>query len=127
MTVASLELCRELYTLSAWTDTNFYWSNVTHSFVYVNDYILIDEDDELRSDDSDIPAYDLGYLLRKLQNPKFQVAVMAWPNGTYSAACYEAGDRMYDMPDADAATPEDAVALLAIALFKQDVLQRSGQ
>jgi hypothetical protein len=62
----------------------------------------------------DIPAYDLGYLLRKLPQP---YSIMAYSTGRLVAVQGEV--------TATADTPEDAAAKLAIELFKQGILTRS--
>jgi hypothetical protein len=113
--VASLELCRELYELSGWpVDAAFF--PVKHST------------------DKPIPAYHLGYLVRKL--PKYieydrqsywfelRPAGVRPKANTWWVACYVNDEP--DIPYLGSGEPEDAVCKLAIELFKQGVLTRDG-
>jgi hypothetical protein len=128
MNVASLELCKELYELSGWIQY-FDWH--------------YDEDGQLKkyvegSVFTGIPAYPLGYLLRKLPKtldlgkPKVRdLHIVA------GGDCWVA-DYKYRMPSqqqewmhmydkaklTEATTPEDAVAKLCIELFKQGILTK---
>lgn len=122
--VASLELCKELYELSGWADTELF-------HVYVIDALggqgwdLGDKyfygDKEVTLDSTKrVPAYSLGYLLRKL------------PAGTVISQSYDVHrkhdwhtcyvpvvwpeDKIVQVWDD---TPEDAICKLAIELFKQ--------
>jgi hypothetical protein len=128
MHVASLELCQELYELSGWRDTYFYWQNDNQ--VYTN---LTNEVTE-RNKRFECYAYDLGYLLRRLQKEyglhvsvayhaelKMPAALPQW-NNKYVA--YTATMMQRDYPIAD--IPEDALCKLAIQLFKQGILTREG-
>jgi len=118
--VASLELCKELYKLSAWKGTfwKFYKNGdqvITHSGIKKHQ----------------TSAYDLGYLLRKLPKvspsnqdcyltvihknvPKNKKIDKRWTAGYFEGF----GWSWY----ANADTPEDAACLLAIELFKQGIL-----
>lgn len=108
MNVASLPLCKELYELSGWDGVTQY-----HSVADAPD---------------NIPAYDLGYLLRKLPNSlpfKFYGGNSTNPytfqlrkNKAYWLACYPSTE-LQEAAD----TPEDAAAKLAIDLFKQGILK----
>lgn len=112
MQVASLELCKELYELSAWEipDDQTHWSHTVaasapeHFELWPKKYAH-----------ADIPAYDLGYLLRKLA-----VATIIQKNGEEYTAVYDT--YMYR-----AATPEDATCKLAIELFKSGVLTKEAK
>jgi hypothetical protein len=53
MYYASKELCQELYELSNWEDVDWSYDENGHGFTF-------------RHQANSIPAYDLGYLLRKL-------------------------------------------------------------
>ncbi|WP_167677363.1 hypothetical protein [Rhodococcus sp. B10] len=76
-------------------------------------------------------AYDLGYLLRKLQDNDLTV-VLRWNRDMGGRIAMKEWDGKYcigtfDMPQGEypiADTPEDAAATLAIQLFKQGVLVR---
>jgi hypothetical protein len=99
MNVASLELCKALYELSGWAGDDSFG--------------------DMDSGKSATPAYDLGYLLRKL------------PQGTHIVkntgdkpdySCWSYLHENVDTVRAD--TPEDAACMLAIELFKQGVLKK---
>ena len=87
MNTASLELCKELFELSGWDGTAY-----EHELLNGKHYTRTLPVKEMTHFDQNtyIPAYDLGYLLRKLP-PSIQRAD----------------------------TPEDAASKLAIELFKQ--------
>lgn len=105
MHVASLELCKELCELSGWVDCH----------------------DKYRSDGTlvswgfsgwksrECPAYDLGFLLRKLPYAELR----NW-RGIYTAW----RNTPANFPPIEADTPEDCAAKLAIELFKTGVLTR---
>jgi hypothetical protein len=149
MNVASLELCRELYELSGWDSEkelrymHYYFSG--HGFGYgfsASSFSVgvrrelqkaptgielkeghIPEPPEHRIDYFVAPAYDLGYLLRKLQS--IQCHVFPNDEGVWLA---HGGKEKFSDPRAfiltakKADTPENAVAQLAIELFKKGVL-----
>lgn len=133
-TYASRELCEELYTISGWEDNSTdsrHYNGVTLSSGKVDS----------------VPAYDLGFLLRKLPD-----GVKLFRENLYISAegdsreqwRIEPGDCEYlttgkeqiELPmgelgseypeDVTADTPEDAAVLLCIELFQQGVLQRGG-
>lgn len=121
MNVASLDLCKELYELSKWADTYMMWGNDDES----NDRVL--KNDLYMGVDYLAPAYDLGYLLRKLpyklDNNKFLQVSM----GSVSAvARYGAVGQAKLSLIKRADTPENALCKLAIELFKQGVLTAGG-
>lgn len=118
MNVASLELCKELYELSGWEDgARLPW------------YCWIEAHQEYDIDNGrpEFPAYELGYLLRKIKN---QLTKNQWLDirvnekstdgyvGAYGT--WEQGH----LEHLEAAIPEDAAARLAIELFKQGILER---
>jgi hypothetical protein len=119
MNVASLDLCRELYELSGWDDTTF---------------LFIEGDIEgvgpaseygYHPEMGDIPAYDLGYLLRKLP-PHINERPITISNYMIDGSSWSAAYMEYDQEiyTASADTPEDAAAKLVIELFKQGILTR---
>lgn len=125
MNVASLELCRELYEMSGWADTNYtYYANGgKHSGTMMHRSMVFNKSDNL-------PAYDLGYLLRKL--PTFHDEANLWLNNDglswqvgYATDKYGNGDFHFILSEL-ADTPENAACLLAIELFKQGVLTREA-
>lgn len=104
--VASLELCKELYELSGrtWHEEIIYsWHKDDGDYV-IEDFWT----------GSTCPAYDLGYLLRKMP-----------PHYLFTFSQYDDGSKWSLMSKESfiADTPEDAACLLAIELFKQGVLK----
>jgi hypothetical protein len=97
MQVANRQLCEELYQFSGWIDAE--WR------------LAPDPASGLGS--KRVPAYDLGYLLRKLP-AKSQI---------YNGVNYWTA-RYRDVRSRVKASPEDAAAKLCIELFKQGVLVR---
>lgn len=118
MNTASLELCKELYKVSGWKAD--YWYDWNHGEPTVED---------MKLSEFNIPAYDLGYLLRKL--PRFieEETMHYWLNLAPDAETEWFAT--YDYYDASPkgiaggykATPEDALVELAIELFKQGILK----
>lgn len=115
MNVASKELCERLYELSGWAGTD----EQHHGEQYM----------DIRSGEFDerlVPAYDLGYLLRKLPHaaPNMRGTISYWLGLTaghdsewfawYDGTTYQAYGE----------TPEDAATKLAMALFEQGVLTK---
>jgi hypothetical protein len=121
MNVASLELCKELYELSGWNTDLAFWSNETPDGWEV---VF-----ELHAGDEFFPAYDLGYLLRKLPH---EIEVDGVP-GYYlriEAPCRGGNQWMFNYSHMKPIetwneSPEDAACKLAIELFKQGVLSSS--
>lgn len=125
MNVASLELSKELFELSGWDDTDYVWlitENATVLFQRIN------------ANDMGYPAYDLGFLLRKLppkvntgDNPDYRGDLLVlkpfWPAGREPDK-WEASYCVGYFFIAD--TPEDAVAKLATELFKQGILKKEA-
>lgn len=138
MNVASLELCKELYELSGWdkhqTDDGYHFYMLYWHKLGTGEYDLLSRDDGIAWASFhhyvDCPAYDLGYLLRKLpildeggwvilpthSDDGHKVLWYAWEieEGYYNA------DGNVDYFD----TPEDAAARLAIELLKQGILTK---
>ncbi len=111
MNVASLELCKELFEISGWDGTHFtYWNNKASADIDkttltwgLSNY-----------KDGCWPAYDLGYLLRKLP-PRCKVG-HSIEHGQYYALGFNI--------DCRNSSPEDALCTLAIELFKQNILNK---
>ena len=136
MNVCSLELAKELYKLSGWEDTE-------KSYNIEND--VEDTSMAILMHPEHTPAYDLGYLLRKLppqirlpykngrlrNRPNF---LSLRPKRHYgSGHVYKPGweaiylkYRTNDYIIAVADTPEDAAAKLAIELFKPGILKNEA-
>lgn len=137
--VTSLEISRELYEVSGWSDT-YLWHkeymdgrSVAHPLVAPKDMAA--------TGFGVAPAYDLGYLLRKLprwydhdlvKGPlrPFLLQLQPSPVSTNWQAFYRFevddanGHRSAVAIKVEASTPEDAATKLAIELFKQGVLTR---
>lgn len=113
MNVASLELCKELYELSGWDDTHWVWDKQLN--------VISEYPTGARFES---PAYDLGYLLRKLERVEGGVSLTYCnhQDGSTNYCIYLnetlGGSFAYDD------TPEDAAAKLAIELFKSGVLKK---
>ena len=112
--VASLDLCKELYEVSGWDYTeglkSFYDKDGDHAY-----------GKHRFEGDGEIPAYDLGFLLRKLPNQKglrFYDNMWEAFHDDYSSK----GD-IEEYAD----TPEDAVAKLCLTLFEKGILTKDGQ
>jgi hypothetical protein len=126
MNVASLELCKELYELSGWIKADDWGFRKYSAKGIAMNY-------GSRLGKYEIPAYDLGYLLRKL--PKtvpnddnggsyyFDLHFVPYKDSGDWTACYDNAVGVTYKYDAFADTPEDAACKLAIELFKQEILK----
>ena len=113
MNFANFELCQELYELSGWltgVDGNCYVSPTTERRGFEVRTLKDTENDRARV----CPAYDLGYLLRRL------------PVGNVLTSLEDEWIASSSPKITTAATPEDAAAKLAIELFKQGILPPGG-
>lgn len=125
MNVASLENCKELYELSGWDETDKTWNSFhgdPPEVVFTN-----------RSIGTILhPAYNLGYLLRKLPRSianggisflDLEASLFLQPGGgiTWQAG-YRVGVAQAQVL-ATANTPEDAAAKLCIELIKEGVIK----
>lgn len=104
MNVANLELCKELYELSNWTTDKWIDGDTG---LPINGYLAV----------GDVPAYDLGYLLRKLP-PSYSVRHTS--EGVFTVILHQGVLSKQTQAD----IPEDAACKLAIELFKQGILQK---
>lgn len=128
--VANRELCKELYGLSGWDGTEWWRHSLTGTMISAKEKVY---------QGSDVPAYDLGYLLRKLPSPadfdadhcyrEFDCSQPEYLFLGYMGRSQSAWSCQYQVEEypiehlmAEADTPEDAAASLAIVLFKQGVL-----
>ena len=138
MNVANLDLCKELYGLSGWYAQHFWYCKKSKS----EDLWSIEEEPLLADDENNIPAYDLGFLLRKLPHnitPKDK----RYSTGSHLELHNQSMDKseslgggishcwcaMYrstygHLAIEHADTPEDAVCKLAIELFKQGIIKK---
>lgn len=125
--VASLELSKKLYELSGWNDAPFAYdtSYADNWLRYIEDF---PGDTRERRGVDIIPAYDLGYLLRKMPRVD-KDGIFAWvtvSNGTNDWTAYWESDQgLYASRSGD--TPEDVACKLAIELFNQGILTRGDK
>jgi len=123
MNVASIDRCKKLYELSQWGDTDQNWFN------FADEWVIKPSDYE-RYEGIDYPAYDLGYLLRKLPSrfPALEENKLIFDKSEGSDIYFwwYGADHQTVVPGlvGRAKTPEDALTTLAIELliFKQGVL-----
>ncbi len=125
MNVASLELCKELFELSGWTQTTY-----EHELLNGEHYTttLLREDMAHGERNTYTPAYDLGYLLRKLpQNSWVGYVDTSGQRGYALAKTYawnEKGTDIDRIVQCSADALEDAACKLAIELFTRGILKR---
>lgn len=112
MNVASKELCQELYDLSGWKNVSQRWvkGDFTHEWTVR----------KTRYGYNVIPAYDLGYLLRKLPTDRSVSFRLSYKTNEWWLN--EDIDHRFITAD----NPEGAAAKLAIELFKQGILKREA-
>jgi hypothetical protein len=120
MNTASLENCKRLYELSGWEETAWQWLEDKDEGL-----VLASADHWKQNDKQICPAYDSGYLLRKLP---LAVVILKdvihhndegkiWQTYRYKAKLLDGiNDYWYD-------TPEDALTLLSIKLFEEGILK----
>lgn len=138
MSVASLELCRELYELSGWgkniqADKLDIWGVNSET----GDAQVITQGSMLGIPTELYPAYSLGFLLRRLPRRildewPYHLVIEIDPLDGSWVAQYLDGD--YNLPDSSMAmliskmadTPEDAACRLAIELYKQNILTKEN-
>lgn len=134
MNVTSLDLCKELYELSGWIHVNFAWSTENPHYAEFRVRAALNTLD-------DAPAYDLGYLLRKLpaqidfNDEIVKLTVDRQSEKTWRASYAYPVERVkskrkyadWKFTAYQANTPEDAACKLAIELFKQNILTRDKE
>ena len=122
MNVASLELCKELYELSGWDGTAYYWQ-----LDYYEDgsslWNLYHENEAKPRTGRVRPAYDTDFILANL--PQFELRKTS--NGyairvNTGSASVSAAYRNSLRKEAD--KPANAACNLAIELFKQGILTK---
>ena len=106
---ASLELSRKLYELSGWYDCSHVWKDDIPQRMY-----------EMSTQDNCYPAYDLGYLLRKLPK-QLDNGGLLYLNTTIDGK-WSCGHRGTYYKQGN--TPENAACSLAIKLFEQNILKK---
>lgn len=146
MNVASLSLCKELYELSIWEDTDFIWYNQVASTApksWTTAYAPLDSKEETNYPRPHYPAYSAGYLLRKLplttdfpdtwqdkagmSAPAYLVLVRHIDTmDKYFVAYYQHEDSEHPIEKLKVKdnSPENCLAKLAIELFKTGVLSK---
>ena len=108
---ASLELCKELYKLSNWRDTDFKWRGVNETKGVIQNYLL-SKQPNTRLGESNIPAYDLSYIIHRLPREfKLRYSKDFWICEFEKSSW------------ASSVSPEDAAINLALDLFKKKVLK----
>ena len=139
MNVASLDLCKELYELSGWGEypdrPHFAWREFIAKRTGSSWYSAEEDYTEGWRDPLDrrhatgithniehvAPAYDLGYLLRKL--PQFMLTRHDAKYYINNVTLDIRGPGLQSSFSNEADTPEDAACKLAIELFKRGVLE----
>lgn len=118
--VASTGLCEKLYELSGWGRV-VYGDELDQTYSW---WCWIEAHQEYEVDNGAprFPAYDAGYLLRKLPPGKDLRHVSPKSGKTYWAANYIPDEWYYATAD----TPEDVLCKLAIELHKAGVLTKEG-
>jgi hypothetical protein len=107
--VANLENCKRLYKLSGWAGTG---------------QIFADFPDFIPEEDFDIPAYSLGFLLRKLP-PRVNLVQLQYLSRDSTGYKWVI-NMMDDELEISADTPEDAACLLLCELFEQGIITKEG-
>lgn len=127
MNVASQGLCQELYELSGWSDTRDAFFNSAGGWTWT-DFGEETAAGALRDEPGDwLPAYDLGYLVRKLMGH----SIYKLGSGSYEAHWRDHAptkNQVFTGQDHITCTsknsPENALCSLAIELFKKDLLSK---
>ncbi len=142
MQVASKDLCQKLYKLSGWDNAPFDWIEIptwNKKFPKPQDQVIYNHICDNEHQKWIAPAYDLGYLLRKLPSHfSFEpdtigeeIYCLRIENsvGVDWTASYGTIEDPYKRLGIMADTPEDAACKLAIELFKQGILtkQKTGK
>lgn len=137
MHVASLELCRELYELTGWGDNGYWREDIL--WWYENslpgqkpDWRVQGLSEAAKIGVIRFPAYDLGYLLRKLprslpnhHTSAYLIVKCEEPEGSEKQSWSCSYGLIDDAKHYNyASTPEDAVCKLAIELFRQGILKK---
>ncbi len=119
MNTASVDLCKKLYQLSGWVEATY-----EHELLNGEHYTTTLPAREMKhsTQNTYIPAYDLGYLLRMLPKDfSLQPIIGASWHIEYSSRSH----RSNIIKQAD--TPEDAACKLAIELFTRGILKRASE
>lgn len=143
MNTASFTLCRKLYELSGWELPAYTGYSWIEEKLFINltrwhdtmgaghDWIRPLDNGPERDATKCIPAYDLGYLLRKLpsefSDSDGNVYRLRGGKNQYYFFEYQSREdydvRWWNISPFSKGSPEEAVCELAIELFKQEVLK----
>lgn len=136
MTATSLEVSKELYEVSGWKGTYFTHATfrnesspedqrqIVHRTIEDLDECMRLRNRSFIKDLKLVPAYDLGYLLRKL--PGFVEVSTNPAQSIFSVRTIIPGEWVPGGFTVQMDTPEDAAAKLAIQLFKQGILKKEN-
>lgn len=122
MQVANLELSKELWNLSKWTSTDYRWYEDKGV-----DYVDVKGTNGLS-----LPAYNLGFLLRKLPQEidNYYFDLSTTKDSSLWIAEYFTNDYTPERPMSkykiEDENPEDCLCRLAIELFRQGILIKVG-
>lgn len=124
MDYASLERCKELYELSGWKTGT--WHQTSGSLATIVNYGGDVPNEARWSGDDFCPAYSLGYLIRKAGSGGGIIA----DSKTYTArrpsqfGAPENKDPLHGRIGWTADTPENAMCIMLIELFKVGILTK---
>lgn len=140
--VASLENSKRLYELSGWDDEQYHtWREhlptgackLVITVVQAQDNFIFRNSPEtprFKAENKFYPAYDAGYLLMKLQLHIANLSVIVEQRGNVGDGfkpCYKwqawDGEAIFTTSD----TPENALCLLAIQLFRRGILVKESK
>lgn len=114
MHFANVELCKKLFAVSGWDDTSFRYVGGSRSKIE-----LLPRDERVTK--PDVPAYDLGYLVRRLPYP---VSVTANKRGFVTTAAMMRHRPPFFNYLARDDSPENSTVDVLLEMFKQGVLTR---
>lgn len=129
MNVADLELCKELYKLSGWIDTEKSWQGAEgHELPMPRTHIY----------DNHTPAYDLDYLLEKIPHNIYGYSLNMWayPDENMRGFAFSyynvlenggKGAVSKSLPQRGDESPANAACKLAIELFKNGILTKEAE
>ena len=109
MDTASLTLCKELYKVSGWKHTDYFYQTVEYPDGSTG-FSLVNPELQEPLHAEAYPAYDLGYLVRKFSTDGIEIqhGINGWIAGRWAHSAFW---------QACADTTEDAICQLALVLF----------
>lgn len=137
MNVSSLELSKRLYELSGWGATLHpeetidgevfpQWVEVETLPAWQGGELVGDTFFDGTTVEDTYPAYDLGYLIRKLPHTSI-TRLDGSKKHLYVADSFDMLNESRQSVQFRADTPEDAACKLAIALFEQGILRKETE